>query len=74
MLKRDKYTCQMCKCRTRKQLEVHHIMTWADAGTLRFDPGNGITLCKPCHKSITGQETYFQKLFLTIVSKNGKKT
>jgi len=64
----------MCKSRKRKQLEVHHIMTWADAGTLRFDPGNGITLCKGCHKDITGKEVYFQSSFLAIVQKNAKRT
>jgi hypothetical protein len=64
----------MCKSRKRKQLEVHHIMTWADAGTLRFDPDNGITLCKSCHKEITGKEVHFQQVFLSMAKKNGKKT
>jgi hypothetical protein len=49
-------------------------MTWADASSLRFDPGNGITLCKTCHKDITGKEVYFQSLFLGIIQKNGKRT
>ena len=64
----------MCKSRARKQLEVHHIMTWADAGTMRFDPGNGITLCKQCHKDITGKEVYYQSLFLALIQKNAKRT
>jgi len=74
VLKRDKFTCQMCKSRIRKSLEVLHIMTWANASTLRFDPMNGITLCKSCHKDITGKEVHFQSLFLALVQKNGKKT
>jgi len=49
-------------------------MTWADAGTLRFDPGNGITLCKTCHKEITGKEVHFQSSFLAIVQRNAKRT
>lgn len=72
VLKRDKHTCQMCKCKTRKKLEVHHIMTWANASSLRYDVGNGITLCKDCHKSITGKEVHFQSYFLALVRKNGK--
>lgn len=72
VLKRDKYTCQVCKSRIRKNLEVHHIMTWADASSLRYDVDNGITLCKQCHKNITGQEVYYQNYFLALINKNGK--
>jgi hypothetical protein len=63
----------MCKSRKRKQLEVHHIMTWANASTLRYDPGNGICLCKTCHKSITGQEVIYQSYFLGIIKRNEKR-
>jgi len=49
-------------------------MTWANAGTLRFDPGNGITLCKDCHKEVTGKEVHFQSSFLAIVQRNAKRT
>jgi 5-methylcytosine-specific restriction endonuclease McrA len=72
VLKRDKHTCQMCKSRIRKNLEVHHVMTWASASSLRYDVDNGITLCKQCHKSITGQEVHYQSYFLALIKKNGK--
>ena len=73
VLKRDKHTCQMCKSKNRKNLEVHHILTWAKASSLRYDPSNGICLCKTCHKSITGSESIYQNLFSMIVEKNEKR-
>lgn len=49
VLKRDLYTCQLCK--TTKKLQVHHILPIQyDAQHKKvFDPYNLITLCKDCH-------------------------
>lgn len=50
---KDKYTC--CKCGTRNgngervELHAHHIFNWKDNEDLRYDVGNGITLCEKCH-------------------------
>lgn len=74
VLKRDKHTCQMCQSKIRKNLQVHHIMTWAHASTLRYDPSNGICLCKTCHEDVTGKEVHYQNYFLSLVLKNEKRS
>ena len=70
VLKRDNFTCQMPKCKNKKFLNVHHIRTWANASSLRYDIENGITLCCRCHKSINGKEHHYENLFREII--NGK--
>ena len=55
----------------RTWLNVHHIMKWSSASSLRYDPDNGITLCKNCHDDITGKETYYMSYFLEKI--NAKK-
>jgi hypothetical protein len=70
--KRDKYTCQMPKCKCKKRLQAHHIKKWSSASMLRYDVSNGITLCRGCHESIGGQEHLYESLFMEIVRKNGK--
>lgn len=72
VLKRDKRTCKLCN-KKKRALEVHHIQRWADAAGLRFDPGNCITLCKQCHYSIRGKETYYAQLFFSILHENFKR-
>jgi len=46
VLKRDKYTCQLCYSMTRR-LTVHHIKPQGSA-----DPDNLITLCSGCHNAV----------------------
>lgn len=73
VLKRDKHTCQMCQKKgKRARLNVHHIMKWSSASSLRYDPDNGITLCSVCHKSVTGKESYYMSYFLSKIER-GKK-
>ncbi len=64
---RDKKKCRFPGCMSTKRLQVHHIRKWADYPTLRFDITNGITLCQKCHKLVTGQEVFFEALFLKIL-------
>lgn len=53
ILKRDRYTCQICKTRLRKKfLDVDHIIPVVMGGQL-FDKLNLRTLCKDCHKRKT---------------------
>lgn len=51
VLRRDRYTCRICKKRFRKaQLDVDHIIPVQMGGKL-FDKGNLRTLCRECHKA-----------------------
>lgn len=67
--KRDKMTCQMCKKKkTARALQIHHIIRWADNPALRYDMGNLISLCKPCHYSIRNQESIWAPYFINILN------
>lgn len=44
------------KCGSTKHLEAHHIKPFASYPDLRFDLGNGITLCRSCHRKLHGLE------------------
>ncbi len=46
--KRDDFTCQKCSQKGR-QLNGHHIESWASNKKLRLVKYNGITLCHYCH-------------------------
>lgn len=67
VLKRDKFKCKMPNCSCKSSLQVHHIKKWASAGALRYDPSNGITLCRKCHNSIRGKEHHYESLFRSII-------
>ena len=53
IFERDNYTCQTCKAKSGK-LEAHHKIKFSDIyltnPELLWDIGNGITLCKQCHR------------------------
>jgi 5-methylcytosine-specific restriction endonuclease McrA len=68
VLKRDKRQCRMPGCKCKTTLQVHHIKKWSKASALRYDTNNGITLCKQCHKSITGKERHYEHLFESIIN------
>lgn len=63
VFKRDHYTCAMCAMRGGK-LSAHHIRPWSSHEELRYEVGNGITLCWPCHASIKGKEADYASTFL----------
>lgn len=70
VLKRDKFTCQMCKNSGKSaRLNVHHIIKWSSAASLRYDTDNGITLCNYCHKSVTGKEQHYVSYFTELLRK-----
>ena len=68
VLKRDGRKCKMCD--SRKKLQVHHIRRWANAALMRYDPSNGITLCKMCHQKVTGHEKIYESYFLRLLHPN----
>lgn len=70
---RDGKKCQMPGCRRRRRLECHHIQRWADAPYLRWEPDNGIILCKQCHYELRNNEIIYLPLFMEIVEENKKK-
>ncbi len=57
VFERDDYTCQFCGKRGG-YLEPDHIKPFAYYPDLRFDVGNGRTLCQPCHRTT---DTYGHK-------------
>jgi len=65
---RDGHSCQLCG--SKKLLEAHHIKRWSDFPQLRFDPNNGVTLCRVCHKKVTSSEENWEALFIKIVARN----
>ena len=69
VLSRDKYKCQMPRCKNKRRLQVHHIKKWSSASMLRFEMDNGITLCARCHKEVTSNEHLYERLFTEIVRK-----
>ena len=64
---RDGRKCQWPGCETTKTLEVHHIRKWSDFPAFRFDVSNGITLCKKCHKRVTGNEEIYSEFFIKLL-------
>ena len=68
---RDGTRCQFPGCRRHRfGIEVHHIIRWNDAPLLRYNPMNGVCLCRFHHKLVTGQEMIYAPLFMQIVQQN----
>ena len=49
VFERDEYTCVFCG-QVGGQISADHIKPYSVFPELRFDVGNGRTLCNPCHK------------------------
>ena len=47
VFERDSYHC--VECGSGGKLNAHHIKPWSGHSELRFDVGNGATLCLSCH-------------------------
>lgn len=55
VLERDNHICQ--ECGATSQLHSHHVMSWAEWPSLRFDVPNGRTLCRSCHHAAHRSES-----------------
>ena len=51
VLDRDNHTCQCCNSRRSLTLIAHHIDSWKEFKSDRFNVDNGVTLCENCHKA-----------------------
>ncbi len=61
VFERDDYTCQREECEAHGgELHAHHIKPWAWFPELRYEVGNGVTLCKLCHEKTYG-DTFKQR-------------
>lgn len=61
ILRRDKYTCQKCGVKSKKQLQVHHIKKRSEYPHLQYDINNGICLCRACHSSLKNDEESYER-------------
>lgn len=58
---RDNFTCQRCKKRGG-YLNAHHIKSYANYPSLRYEISNGITLCERCHREVHKEERRLKKV------------
>lgn len=73
VFERDDHKCQYPKCDSILEIQAHHIMKFAKATHLRYNPSNGITLCKRCHAKVTGREQDYVLMFVEIVKQNEER-
>lgn len=52
---RDNFQCKICGDKRGGNLVAHHLENYRDNISLRFEVGNGITLCESCHKAFHHQ-------------------
>lgn len=51
VVKRDNHTCQKCfNTIEQTKLNAHHVYSYLDNPSLRYELSNGITFCVECHK------------------------
>lgn len=72
--KRDKNTCQMPDCGSKKNIQVHHIRRFADNGHGRLNVLNCICICKTHHEqTLKNREDIYAPLLLKIAARNDKE-
>lgn len=52
VLSRDNSICQFCGIQNVKFISAHHIKSYKEYPSLRFELSNGITLCRECHRHL----------------------
>lgn len=77
VFQRDKFTCKLCGLRSKKSkahgdkesdIQAHHIIPIRVNPKLCLKTGNGITLCKNCHRLTYGKEEKFTMVFKEILN------
>ena len=61
VFKRDKHICRMCGYDKGKIIQAHHIKTRKEYPKLKYVVSNGITLCRRCHETVSGNEKKYDK-------------
>jgi 5-methylcytosine-specific restriction endonuclease McrA len=70
--RRDKFRCKKCGIKHQKKtknLNAHHIYSWADYPQLRYAINNGITLCYKCHKLMYSNEDSYVTMCINLIRK-----
>jgi hypothetical protein len=71
---RDRTHCQYPGCnKHRFGIEVHHSLPFSQYPKMRYDPANGVCLCRFHHKQVTGHEMAYASMFLMIARENAIK-
>jgi len=65
VMSRDLCICQDCG---KRAAHAHHVESWKDSPELRYDPANGIALCKSCHEDLHGFKFNHAKPIVDSVS------
>lgn len=72
VFRRDHFRCVLCRDKSilshRITLDPHHIIPKAQCAELMFCVDNGVTLCRPCHRSISRKEHLYADMFHDHVS------
>lgn len=60
ILRRDSYTCQLCKRygKTTVAKHVHHIFPWEFYPQYTYENWNLISLCQQCHNRMHDRDTH----------------
>lgn len=68
---RDGHRC--VDCHSREKLSAHHICRKSFLTAAQFDTGNGITLCRNCHKEMHSRFNGRPNLSLPVDAQGGEK-
>ncbi|ADP70736.1 HNH nuclease [Rhodomicrobium vannielii ATCC 17100] len=68
---RDGYRC--VDCHSQEDLSAHHICRKSFFSAAQFDTGNGITLCRQCHKELHAGFNGRPNMLLPVDAEGGEK-